>query len=233
VRIGSRSTKKEYLASKPDEQSFRLSGVVATRLGDVLVASYMVKEKAIIDGQVYSTDPASRLTVFTRSEKTAPWQILSTANFNTIQCADTTGAGTPVTLAPSTTNASAADTARGTRLVNSWMTTLIGGDKARLAPLMSPAFQLKRNDGLRQSKADYLANPPKFTAFKLDGLVVGSTNDRMTLSYTATTDLTVNGQTVHTAPAPVLATFAKDTKTGTWQVVALAAMRAFVCQTGS
>jgi hypothetical protein len=126
---GSRATKSEYLASKPDEQSFQLSRMFATRSGSVLVANYVVKEKAVIDGVPYSTDPAPRLTVFTRSDKSAPWQILSTANFNTVPCSDSTTTGAPVLLADSASDASAADVARGTSLVNGWTSALLTGDR--------------------------------------------------------------------------------------------------------
>jgi hypothetical protein len=218
---GSRATKAEYLASKPDEKSFLLSDMFGTRAGDVLVASYVVK---------YSTDPASRLTVFTRSDKTAPWQILSTANFNTAPCRDTTAAGVPVVLAPSTSDASAADVARGKRLISRWLGATSGGDKAQMAPLLSPAFQIERNGGNRMTKFEYLSTPRRAPTLRTDGFVVGAETDRLTVSYSASADAATGGREI--AAAPTLATFAKNPKTGTWQLVALALMRSFGCRTG-
>jgi hypothetical protein len=66
-------------------------------------------------------------------------------------------------------------------------------------------------------------------SFAIDGAVVSRTGDRLVVTYSSATDLTVNGQAFSTAPAPVVATFVKDAKTGAWLIAALATMRARTC----
>jgi hypothetical protein len=81
---GSGVNKAQYLASPAKVDAYEISGLVATRAGDVVVARYMVTASETINGQVFTKDPAPRLSVFTKNASSGKWQLAAHANFNGI-----------------------------------------------------------------------------------------------------------------------------------------------------
>ena len=59
---------------------FTLSAFRVTRSGDTLVVRFVAVAKQIIDGQLYSKDPAPRIVTYQRTD--GRWQMTSNANFN-------------------------------------------------------------------------------------------------------------------------------------------------------
>jgi hypothetical protein len=77
---GTFANKAEYLEEPAVVESYELRDLRVTRDGKVIVARYDVVADVTIDGQPQSTEPAPRLSVFTKGGRR--WQILAHANFN-------------------------------------------------------------------------------------------------------------------------------------------------------
>ena len=81
---GTGTDKAGYLASPPKVDAYEITGLKATRHGDVLVARYSVVASEQVNGTALKKDPAPRLSTFALNAKTGAWQLVSHANFNPV-----------------------------------------------------------------------------------------------------------------------------------------------------
>ena len=83
IADGTGATKQEYIPTIGTTvivDDFTLSAFRVTRSGDTLVVRFVAVTKQIIDGQLYSKDPAPRIVTYQRTD--GRWQMTSNANFN-------------------------------------------------------------------------------------------------------------------------------------------------------
>jgi len=81
---GTGTDKARYLANPPKVDTYEITGLKATRHGDVLVARYSVVATEQVNGTALKKNPAPRLSTFAVNPKTGTWQLLSHANFNPV-----------------------------------------------------------------------------------------------------------------------------------------------------
>jgi hypothetical protein len=81
---GSGVDKGGYLASPAKVDAYEISGLTATRAGDSIVARYTVTASETVNGQLFKKDPAPRLSVFKKNDRSGSWQLLAHANFNAV-----------------------------------------------------------------------------------------------------------------------------------------------------
>lgn len=122
------------------------------------------------------------------------------------------------TQAPTTTNAPT-DTL-GTSLVNRYLSALQHHDVAALRAFLSPAWQLQRADGSRETKASFLGNLSTLRSYKLRDVRTTGTANVVVVTMEAESDVVVNGKPYRMGYAPRLATFLPDGKD--WQMTSFA-----------
>jgi len=77
---GSFVNKAEYLKAPAKVESYEIDNLRVTRRGSVIVARYDLVIDSTINGVQQSSDPAPRLSAFTKGND--GWQIVAHANFN-------------------------------------------------------------------------------------------------------------------------------------------------------
>ena len=77
---GSASAVEQYLTELPTVDTFRITKLVATQSGSVLVVRYLATATGKVNGKPYTPGPAPRLSVFTWNG--SAWQLAAHANFN-------------------------------------------------------------------------------------------------------------------------------------------------------
>ena len=80
---GTGADKSEYLADLPTISDFVVSDVVTTRVGDTLVIRFLATVAGSVDGSGFTPGPAPRISTYVRDD--GRWQLVSHANFNTLQ----------------------------------------------------------------------------------------------------------------------------------------------------
>jgi hypothetical protein len=77
---GSFTVKAQYLGNLPNIGPYTISDVSANQAGNSLVVRWLLTVEEVIDGKVYNSTPAPRLSTFVWSG--GEWRMLSHANFN-------------------------------------------------------------------------------------------------------------------------------------------------------
>jgi hypothetical protein len=95
----------------------------------------------------------------------------------------------------------------GRALMTAYSNLLVAKDKAAIARLLSPAFQIQRADGSHASRAQYLATLPDLRAFSFADLTQARSNGIVTVRTAATATLFVNGAMYNPKPAPQMTVF--------------------------
>jgi hypothetical protein len=133
-------------------------------------------------------------------------------------------------IASAGAQASDANTAKGTALVEQFFDLLQERDAAGLARFLSPAFILQGADGGVLDRDDFLANPSQVESYDLSNVRVTRTGKVIVVRYDVAAVVTINGVPQSRAPAPRLTVFAKG-KDG-WQMVAHANFNVAAPSTG-
>lgn len=106
----------------------------------------------------------------------------------------------------------------GTRLANDFFAALKAKDRAALAALLSPAFQIARGDGSTTTKIGYLANFPTITRYELTDFVVTRQGSDLVVRYMAAMTKVVAGKKQVLDPALQLAVYSRSGKAGAWHL---------------
>jgi hypothetical protein len=115
------------------------------------------------------------------------------------------------------TASSATSSARlGSRLVHRFFNELVRRDVAQLRRFLSPAFQIQRADGSRETKAHYLRHLPHVLSYRVRKLVQTTARGVVVMTYLASTTELVNGKQVQSAFAPRISTFVRGARG--WQL---------------
>jgi hypothetical protein len=125
------------------------------------------------------------------------------------------------TLALCVPSAATAATGRAklaTRLVNRYLTDIEHRDLAGLRTFLSPAFQLQRADGSRQTKAQYLRNLPTVRSYRIRDLQATSTADALVATYEVAANEVINGKQLRMGYAPRISAFVRGR--GGWRMIA-------------
>lgn len=83
-------------------------------------------------------------------------------------------------------------------------------DSAALEALLSPAFQLVRADGSRETKQQKVANPSRISDYTLSDFSITRQGDTMVVSFTTQTDQVIDGKRYVNDPSPRLAVLVRD-----------------------
>jgi hypothetical protein len=126
--------------------------------------------------------------------------------------------------------ASDANTAKGTALVEQFFDLLRERDAAGLAKFLSPAFLLQGADGGVLDRDDFLANPSQVQSYDLSNVRVTRTGKVIVARYDVAAVVTINGVAQSRAPAPRLTVFVKGSNG--WQMVAHANFNVAAPSTG-
>lgn len=99
------------------------------------------------------------------------------------------------------------------RLVRRWIDSLEGEDTdtARLRTILSPDFQLVRDDGSRATREEYLAEPALVNAYEISNLHATQHGSTLVVSFDLTVDEVIGGKHIATT-APRLGSFVWDGK---------------------
>ena len=127
-------------------------------------------------------------------------------------------AGTLVVTVPPSAALGSSSGALGRRLVTRFFTDTRNHNFADLRKFLSPAFQVQRADGTRQTKAQYFANFPQVISFKLRNFRVTSTGNSIVVSYQANAFEIINNKKFRSGFEPRLSVFVKGS--AGWQLVA-------------
>ncbi len=121
-----------------------------------------------------------------------------------------------VTL-PSVSRGAQSRSALGTQLVHRYLSDLQRHDVADLRNFLSPAFQVQRGDGLRQTKSELLRNPPRLGSYTIRRMRVSSDANTVVVTFEIAINEVINGKPFRTAYAARLATFASINKA--WRLI--------------
>jgi hypothetical protein len=105
----------------------------------------------------------------------------------------------------------------GSRLVHRFFNELVRHDVAGLRAFLSPAFQIQRADGSRETKAHYLRHLPDVLSYRIRKQVETTTRGVVVVTYLASTTELVHGKRVKSAFAPRISTFVRGARG--WQLV--------------
>jgi hypothetical protein len=86
-----------------------------------------------------------------------------------------------------------------------------------LQEFLAPNFQLMRSNGTGADKKQYIGDLPTLKSFSLGPVHGLEYNGTLSATYTANTDLTVDGEPYSQGPNPVLSVFVK--REGQWRLV--------------
>jgi hypothetical protein len=121
---------------------------------------------------------------------------------------------------PDMSTATQSRPALGSQLVRRYLSDLHRHDLADLRSFLSPAFQVERADGRRQTKSDLLRNPPKIATYTIRRMRVTSDANVVVVTFEISINEVINGKPFHTGYAGRIATFVVVTKG--WQLVGYA-----------
>jgi hypothetical protein len=161
---GTRYDRAGYIARHPSYTSYKLSDVKATLSGDTLTVSYFAAVSGEVEDIARDTAGDPRLVVFTRTG--GEWKMQSIANL---------GLGIASNPKPDAEKA-----------VEAWVGAVMSGDLARIKGVLSPEFQIVREDGSAYDADGYLKSTlPKFDgAPTINGLVATGFGDYLVARYT-------------------------------------------------
>jgi ketosteroid isomerase-like protein len=161
---GTRYDRAGYVARHPAYTSYKLTDVKATLSGDTLTVSYFAAVNGQVEGTGRATAGDPRLAVFTRAG--GEWKMQSIANL---------GLGIPSNPKPDAEKA-----------VDAWVGAVASGDVARIKAVLSPEFQIIRDDGSAYDAESYLKSDlPNFKAAPtINGLVATGFGDYLVARYT-------------------------------------------------
>jgi len=80
-------------------------------------------------------------------------------------------------------------------------------DKSSLEKLLAPNWYLQRGSGGPLSKSEFINGLPDLTSYELGAVNGSQYQDTLVATYTATTDLVVDGVRFEGTPAPYLSSF--------------------------
>lgn len=106
----------------------------------------------------------------------------------------------------------------GRQLVKRFFTDTQKHNLGDLRRLLSPAFQVQRANGMRQTKGQFLARLPVVHSFQLRGLRVTSAPGTIVVTYQANVDEIIGGKPFRTGYLPRISVFVKGAQG--WQLVA-------------
>src|SRR5215470_257690 len=129
---GTRYDRSGYLANPASLQTYELSGVKATRAGDVLIATFFASARGTIEGVRYHITRLPRLAVFTRVG--GDWKLQAFANLGFGSVAD--------------------PEAEARKALGSWLGAVASGEKERIGSMLAPEFQIARADGSAYGAAE-------------------------------------------------------------------------------
>jgi uncharacterized protein DUF4440 len=118
---------------------------------------------------------------------------------------------------PSVSNGAGSRSALGSRLVNRYLTDLQRHDVADLRAFLSPAFQVQRADGRRQTKSGLLRDPPRLGSYTIRRMRVSTAANTLVVTFQIAVDEVINGKPFRTGYAARLATFVGVGKS--WQLI--------------
>lgn len=119
--------------------------------------------------------------------------------------------------APSASNGAESRSALGGRLVHRYLSDLQRHDVADLRSFLSPAFQVQRGDGRRQTKSQVLRNPPRLGGYTIRGMRVSADANTLVATFQIAVDEVIDGKPFRTGYAARLATFVLVAKG--WQLI--------------
>jgi len=90
-------------------------------------------------------------------------------------------------------------------------------DRADLAKFLAPNFELQRTSGEAVDRAAYLATLPNLNSYQLSAVTGSQYSDTLTATYSASTELIVDGRMFPSTPNPFLSTFVRTN--GEWHLV--------------
>jgi hypothetical protein len=90
-------------------------------------------------------------------------------------------------------------------------------DQADLKKFLTPNFVLQRTNGTGISRDNFIATLPDLDGYKLEPITGWRFGDTLTATYSASTDLHVEGQKFPATPSPFLSTFVRVD--GEWHLV--------------
>jgi len=90
-------------------------------------------------------------------------------------------------------------------------------NQADLKKFLAPNFVLQRTTGGGLDRDTFIAGLPDLNGYKLDPITGWRFGDTLTATYTASTDLRVDGQKFPATPSPFLSTFIRVD--GEWHLV--------------
>jgi hypothetical protein len=122
-----------------------------------------------------------------------------------------------LTAQPAAAASSTAST-MGRQLVNRFFTDTVQHNFTDLRKFLSPAFQVQRADGTRQTKAQYLAKFPVVISFKLRNFRVTAAGRSIVVSYQANAFEIIHNKLFRSGFEPRLSVFVKSA--AGWQLVA-------------
>ena len=108
--------------------------------------------------------------------------------------------------------------ATGKQLVNRFFSDIRDHKVADLRRFLSPALQILRADGSRQTKSQYLAKLPDVRSYKLRNLLSTSSPKAIVVTYQVAANEIINGKPFGTGYEPRITVFVNNS--GTWQLIA-------------
>jgi hypothetical protein len=108
----------------------------------------------------------------------------------------------------------------GKQLLRRYFTDLQRVNRADLRKFLSPAFQVQRADGTRQTKAELLKNPPKVGPYTFRGMRTTADANVLVVTFQVSVIETINGKPFKTGFAPRVAVFVAVAKG--WQLIGYA-----------
>lgn len=99
--------------------------------------------------------------------------------------------------------------AEGTKLVTRLFEDVKTKNKTDLGNFLTPDWQLQRASGAALTKSEFIGGLPDLNSYAISNVKALQYEDSMTVSFTATTDLVVDGKQYPGAPAPYLSSFIK------------------------
>ena len=187
---GTRHDRDSYLANPPLIGDYELDRFVATRNGDVLIATFFASLTGTIEGISRVSDAQPRLAVY--ALQAGEWKLQAFA---------TLGLG-----------AIAEPEVAARKALDRWLGAAASGDAAQVAAVMAPEFQLVRADGSAYGAKEYLAGGmPRITgAPKVESLVATGYGDHLVARYDLIIDSALADGRTMKERAPRMTVFRKS-----------------------
>jgi hypothetical protein len=127
-------------------------------------------------------------------------------------------AGALVLAGPAQAGASNSALALGRHLVKRFFSDAEHSNIADLDRFLSPAFQVQRADGSRETKTSFIIRLPTIRSFKLRRFQVTATGHVVVATYESSVDEVIGGRQFRSGFAPRISVFVKGPRG--WQMVA-------------